>query len=77
MPRREWLLPVIGIALWDARLGESVSIHEKSEKFWLFRYGSAQSGLPMRLNDTSMDGNADQVAKIEKRSARQSPLKDD
>ena len=32
MPRREWLLPVIGIAFWDARLGESVSIHEKSEK---------------------------------------------
>ena len=32
MPRREWLLPVIGIALWDARLGESVSVDEKSEK---------------------------------------------
>ena len=46
-------------------LGESVSIDEKSEKFCLFRYGSAQSGFTMRVSDSSMGGDADQLAKIE------------
>jgi len=46
-------------------LGESVSVDEKSEKFQLFRYCSAQSGFPMRASDNSVGGNADRVAKIQ------------
>jgi hypothetical protein len=39
--------------------------NEKSVKFQLFRYCSAQSGFPMRASDNSVGGNADRVAKIQ------------
>ena len=38
---------------------------EKSEKFQLIRYCSAQSGFPMRVSDSSVGSDADQVADIQ------------
>jgi hypothetical protein len=55
MPRREWPLPVFGIALCDARLGENVSSHENSEKSYPFRYCSAQGGFPDE-NERQLNG---------------------
>jgi hypothetical protein len=49
---------VIGIALYDARLDESVGIHEKSEESQPFRYCSAQGGFPMRASNSSVGGAA-------------------
>ena len=37
-----------------------VSVDEKSEKFQLFRYRSAQSGFPMRVSDSSVGSGAGQ-----------------
>ena len=45
--------------------GGSVSGNEKSEKFLLFHYRSDQSRFPMRVSDSPVGGDADQVAKIE------------
>ena len=45
--------------------GPSFRVDEKSEKFLLIRYCRVESGFPMRVSDSSMGGDADQVAKIE------------
>jgi hypothetical protein len=45
--------------------GLDVRVDKKSEKFWLIRYHSAQSRVPMIASHSSMRGDADQVAKIE------------
>jgi len=58
MPRREWPLPVFGIALCDARERKQVTKTVKN----LSHFVTVQRkvGSPMKVSDSSMGGDTDQ-----------------